>query len=100
MSSYKQLTREQRYQIKSLLDTDVSQSRMAEIIKVSPSTISRELKRNRGKRGYRPKQAHEKTIARRESKSQPRIRAEVWLPCGGKAQERLEPGTNLWLIEM
>lgn len=78
MSIYKQLTREQRYQIKALIDTDTSRSKIAEIIKVSPSTIYRELKRNQGKRGYRPKQAHEKAMVRRKGKSRPRISAEVW----------------------
>ncbi len=77
--SYAQLTREQRYQIKVLLDTKVPQWRIAKIIGVSPSTISRELKRNRGKRGYRPNQAHEKTLARRKKKSKPRINTELWV---------------------
>ena len=44
------------------MDTDISQDRIAEIIEVSPSTISRELKRNKDKRGYRNKQAQEKVF--------------------------------------
>ncbi len=91
MLPYKQLTHEQRYQIKALLDTDASQSRIAEIIKVSPSTISRELKRNKGKRGYRSKQAHEKATARREGKSRPRISAEVWSLVETKLREDWSP---------
>ena len=79
MSTYAQLTREQRYQIKALLDTDVSQGKIAETIGVSRSTIFRELKRNSGKRGYRPNQAHEKALARKKKKSKPRIRQEVWV---------------------
>ena len=78
MSTYKQLTYEQRYQIKALLDTGTSQERIAEVLSVSPSTISRELNRNKGKRGYRPKQAHEKAIARRTGKPKVRISAETW----------------------
>jgi IS30 family transposase len=78
MSTYKQLTYEQRYQIKALLDTGTSQERIAEVLSVSPSTISRELTRNKGKRGYRPKQAHEKAMARRTGKSKVRISAETW----------------------
>ena len=78
MSTYAQLTREQRYQIKALLDTDVPQGKIAETIGVCPSTISRELKRNRGKRGYRPHQAHKKAVARKAKKSLPRIGAEIW----------------------
>ena len=78
MSTYKQLTYEQRYQIKALLDTGTSQERIAEVLSVSPSTISRELNRNKGKHGYRPKQAHEKAIARRTGKPKVRISAETW----------------------
>ncbi len=78
MSTYAQLTRAQRYQIKALLDTDVPQGKIAETISVSSSTISRELKRNLGERGYRPKQAHEKALARREKKIKLRISAKTW----------------------
>lgn len=76
--SYAQLTREQRYQIKVLLDTKMPQWKIAEAIGTTPSTVSRELKRNRGKRGYRSKQAHEKALARRRRKSKPRISTAVW----------------------
>jgi IS30 family transposase len=78
MSPYAQLTREQRYQIKALLDTEIPHGKIAKTIGVSPSTISRELKRNLGKRGYRPNQAHGKALARRKKKSKPRISAEIW----------------------
>ena len=78
MTTYTQLTREQRYQIKVLLDTDHNQREIADIIGVHKSSIQRELKRNRGKRGYRPKQAHEKALARRKRKSQAQISAETW----------------------
>mgnify|MGYP002641111815 FL=1 len=78
MSTYAQLTREQRYQIKALLDTDVPRGKIAETIGVSSSTISRELKRNLGERGYRPKQAHEKALTRRKKKSNLRISAKTW----------------------
>jgi len=91
MSTYKQLTQAQRYQIRSLLDTDAPQWKISEIIKVSPSTISRELKRNKGKRGYRPKQAHEKAIVRRESKSKARIKAETWALVEAKLKEDWSP---------
>ena len=42
------------------------------------STISRELRRNRGLKGYRPKQAHHLAIARHHAKASPRIDARVW----------------------
>lgn len=65
MRKYHQLTHEQRYAIYKLKKHNFTKTRIAEIICVSVSTISRELKRNAGKRGYRPKQAHEKCLQRR-----------------------------------
>ena len=66
MSQYSQLTEGQRYQISALLKAGPSQQAIAEILEVSPSTISRELERNTGKRGDRPKQAHIKSERRRQ----------------------------------
>ncbi len=57
MSGYTQLTQAQRYQIEALLKAGHQQTEIAEVLGVDKSTISRELKRNRGLRGYRPKQA-------------------------------------------
>lgn len=48
---YKHLTREQRYTISQCLKKGVKQKEIAELIGVSPSTISREKKRNATKRG-------------------------------------------------
>ena len=56
MRTYTQLTREQRYQIKALLQGQHTQTEMAEILGVHKWTISRELRRHRGLRGYRPNQ--------------------------------------------
>jgi len=50
---------------------------IAEVMGVHKSSISRELKRNRGQRGYRPQQAQELAAARRQ-KSVPRITTKVW----------------------
>ena len=86
MRTYRQLTQEQRYQIYALKKTGHSPSEIAGVIRVHKSTVSRELKRNRGQRGYRPQQAHELASGRRQ-KSVPRITAEVWAvvetPLGG-----------------
>ncbi len=49
--NYKQLTSEQRYAIFLGLENELSQSEIARSIEVSASTASRELKRNRNKRG-------------------------------------------------
>jgi transposase, IS30 family len=56
--SYLHLTCEQRCQIYALLQSGHSQAHIARKIGVDPSTISRELVRNTGARGYRFKQAH------------------------------------------
>lgn len=65
MRTYTQLTRGKRYQIRALLKAGFSQSEMAFYLGVHKSTISREIRRNRGDKGYRPRQAHEKALARR-----------------------------------
>jgi len=65
MREYTQLTRGKRYQIRALLKAGFSQSEMAFYLKVHKSTISREIRRNSGHKGYRPRQAHEKAMTRR-----------------------------------
>src|SRR5947209_11029928 len=76
--SYTQLTREQRYQIHARIKDGHDQTRIAEIVGCHKSTISREVRRNRGRRGYRPKQAHELAIARHLAAYCPRITAPTW----------------------
>jgi len=78
MKGYKQLTLEQRYGIYSLLETGHTQSEMARVIGVHRSTISRELKRNKGQRGYRCTQAHRNALARRKGKVHNRIDHLAW----------------------
>jgi len=67
MGLYTQLTQEQRYQIYAFLKAGFSQSAIAIEINVHKSTICRELQRNRGLKGYRPKQAHVKATNRRQN---------------------------------
>jgi IS30 family transposase len=76
--SYIQLTREQRYQIYALLKMDHNQTEIAGVIGVHKSTVSRELRRNQGQRGYRHKQAHQMALSRRK-KAKPRIPQTTWL---------------------
>ena len=57
MQHYKQLTSEQRYQISGLRKAGWTQTDIADEVGMNKSTISRELKRNTGQRGWRPKQA-------------------------------------------
>ena len=75
---YLHLTCEQRCQIYALLQSGHSQAHIARQIGVDPSTISRELVRNTGARGYRFKQAHEKASQRREEASD-KPRKMLWL---------------------
>jgi IS30 family transposase len=77
MRTYCQLTQEQRYQIYALKKTGHSGMEIAEVIGVHKSTVSRELKRNRGQRGYRPQQAQGWAMERRQ-KGVPRISVEIW----------------------
>ena len=77
MRIYHQLTQAQRYQIYALRKAKHSLAEIAEVVGVHKSTISREIKRNQGKRSYRPQQAHEKALERR-TKVVPRITVEVW----------------------
>jgi transposase, IS30 family len=88
---YTQLTREQRYQIKALLDIGHSQTEVAQQLQVNKSTISREVRRNRGQRGYRPKQAHEMALKRRREKAGTKIVSETWRLVEEKIREDWSP---------
>jgi IS30 family transposase len=77
MRTYSQLTYEQRYQIYALLTMKHSMTEIAEVVGVHKSTVSRELRRNRGKRRYRPQQAHRFSMARR-CNTRHRIIPETW----------------------
>ena len=57
MKHYKQLTYEQRCQIEALKKSGHSQRHIGRVVGVDQGTISRELRRNTGQRGYRHKQA-------------------------------------------
>lgn len=76
--TYKQLTLEQRYQIYAMKKAGFAQNKIAAEISVHPSTVGRELRRNTGKRGYRPKQAHHKAEERQQAKAKRRILPQTW----------------------
>jgi IS30 family transposase len=63
---YQQLTQEQRYQIYAFKQAGYTQTEIAIEIGVHKSTVSREIRRNCGQRGYRPKQAQAIAEQRRE----------------------------------
>ena len=79
MSNYRQLTQEQRYQIYALMKVGICQTEIAKVIGVHKSTISRERRRNRGLRGYRPKQAHRFAETRRAKAVTTRISPDTWI---------------------
>jgi len=59
------VTQEERYQIYALLKAKHNQKEVAQILRRAASSISREIKRNKGLKGYRPKQAQEFMYQRR-----------------------------------
>lgn len=67
MRSYTQLTREQRYQISALLKMEHNHTEIAGLLHVHKSTVGRDINRNRGRRGYRPRQADQKACNRRKT---------------------------------
>jgi len=57
MRTYRRVTAEDRFRLKTYLDAGLNQSEIAVKLGFDKSTISRELRRNTGGRGYRHKQA-------------------------------------------
>jgi len=68
---YCRVTSEDRLRIKDGLDAGLSKSEIADKLGFHKSTIGREILRNKGNRGYRPKQAHLKAMAREVPKHGP-----------------------------
>ena len=91
MSGYAQLTHGQRYQIEALLKTGQTQTMIANVLIVHKSTISREIRRNRGLRGYRPKQAHERAMMRRYEKPRTRIPFTTWVLVDARIKQDWSP---------
>jgi len=67
LMTYKHLSQAERYQIHALMKAGHNQSQIAKVLDRSKSTISRELSRNTGSRGYRPKQACEMSAERAQN---------------------------------
>lgn len=78
MRHYQQLTQAQRYCIYNLLKVELNQSQIAQALCIHKSTVSRELRRNRGQRGYRPKQAHQTAQVRQQNHLNYRIAHDTW----------------------
>ena len=75
---YHQLTETERHQIYAFRKAGLSQSDIAQELKRSKSTISREFKRNTGLRGYRPHQAQRLADVRKTLHSHTLIKGETW----------------------
>ena len=63
--AYRQLTPEKRYGLKAYMQAGFSISQIAKELMVHKTTLYREINRNTGRRGYRPKQANMKALERR-----------------------------------
>ena len=86
--NYTHLTQAERYQIAILCKAGHDQIKIAQLMNRHPSTISRELRRNRGQRGYRPKQAHAFSQASmRACENGPRVSSETWCVVDAKLVE-------------
>lgn len=90
MRTYTQLTQPQRYQICALLKMGHSRTEIASVVGVHKSTVSRELKRNHGQRGYRTQQAHALAVSRRK-KAKLRILPETWALIEGLIRQDWSP---------
>jgi IS30 family transposase len=76
--NYRQLTQEQRYQIYALMKAGFNHTQIGSEIGVHKSTVSREVRRNHGQRGYRPKQAQQLAATRQAHRVRERIPAKTW----------------------
>lgn len=111
--SYRQLTEGQRYQISILLAENISFRKIGDIIGVSVSTVSREIKRHcTAKQAYNPASAHAKALAVRHKKQPARIAKSTvyvvemllkldWSPeqISGVCQRQQIPVSHEWIYQ-
>ena len=77
--TYTHLSQTERYQIQALMKAGQTQIDIARILGRHKSTISRELTRGSGSRGYRPRQAQNLSEARSQcSRNAAHISPETW----------------------
>jgi len=95
---YTQLTHEERYQIFALMKAEHNQTEIAMILNRHKSTISREIHRNTGLRGYRPRQALRLTEERRQAKVRSCLPRSLWRQVERLLREDWSPEQiSLWL---
>lgn len=117
MRTYRRITYEDRCQIYALRMAGNTQAEIGKALGVSQGTVSRELARNTGQRGYRFQQAHRTAQARQQQvRHQPRkltirvrralarkLRAERWSPEQMSFWLRVTHGVSLsheWIYHM
>ena len=62
------------------------------MVGIHPSTMSREVRRNHGKRGYRRQQAHRFALLRQRTKARRRIAPATWYCVTRLLQDEWSPG--------
>ena len=81
--TYTHLSQTERYQIQALMKAGQTQIEIARILGRHKSTISRELARGSGRRGYRPRQAQNRSEERSQgSRNAACVSPEIW--CSAK----------------
>lgn len=82
MHTYRRITYEDRCQVHALRKAGITQAEIGKALGVSQGTVSWELSRNTGQRGYRFQQAQRTAQSRQEQvRHKPRkLRAERWSP--------------------
>lgn len=92
MKRYTHLAQEERYQIHALMKVGHTPSEIAAVVGRHPSTVGRELSRNRGHRGYRPGQAQTMATARASAaRTRPRISGRQWRAVGALIRRDWSP---------
>ena len=90
--NYTHLSQTERYQISALLKAGHSPSEIAANLHRHRSTIHREISRNSGLRGYRPRQAELLASQRSEhSRNAPKISRSLWQSVTELLEEKLSP---------
>ena len=88
---YRHLTKEDRIVIRTLMQEGKSKIYIAGCLGRAYSTIKRELRRNSGRRGYRPKQAQERAEARLRIPRTKKLTQEILMHIEKKLREDYSP---------
>ena len=89
--AYRRITEEERRLIYSWLQEGWPQSELARRLSRSPGSISREISRNTGLRGYRPKQAHEQAQLQAKREGPRRFTQDVRIEAEARLREGWTP---------